>query len=178
MLKTSARVGDSDAILLAKVSRENNERERIENNVVVAGLVETSSNNDESIIEELAEALDIDKSSIKFHKRLKKRGANTTNNTNPPLLLIQFNDKNTQRAALSKSKDLRQVEKFSKVFINQDRTESQRKLDKQLRDERKKRNAELPETLSDGRTYRLHEGKKYYWGIRNDQLRWVELGPL
>jgi hypothetical protein len=110
--------------------------------------INNGESNDENTVNEMLDTLNINKEEVKFYKRLKKRSSNSTNSTNsasqqtsPPLLLIQFNNKTAQRSALTNSKELKKSQKFNRVYINQDRTESQRRFDKQLRDERNNRTA-------------------------------------
>lgn len=74
---------------------------------------------------------------------------------------------------MKNAKKLSQNENFKKIYINNDRTASERALDRELRAERKKRNELLPdEVTEDGKKlkYKIENSKKWYWGIRNDKL--------
>ncbi len=141
------------------------------------GLAKSYCASDESeMIDELLYHLLIDKSHVNYYKRLTKKGISSFYTSTPSLMLIQFKDKETQKEALRKSYRLKTVEKFKNVFINQDRTNSQRRNDMKLREERRRRNAELPITLSEGKNcISSKDGKKYFWGIRNDQIKLIEI---
>ncbi len=58
--------------------------------------------------------------------------------------------------------------------LNPELTEAERSIEKQLRDERNKRNAQLPNLDLKGRL-RYSKDKKYYWGIRGGQLRQITM---
>ena len=73
--------------------------------------------------------------------------------------------------ALRESTKLRNNPDFQNVYINRDKTRSERLLDKELRVERSKRNATLEEQDEEGRHLGSYNGKKFYWGIRFGELR-------
>jgi hypothetical protein len=57
------------------------------------------------------------------------------------------------------------------VYINKDMTRAERMAEKELRDERNKRNGELTEQDTNGRPRGTFNGKKFYWGVRFGELR-------
>ena len=68
---------------------------------------------------------------------------------------------------------------FVDIYINEDRTKSQRFIDKEQRDERNKRNNKLP--VVDGRHQGEAEdgsGKYYYWAIRSGELKKILVEKL
>ncbi len=52
---------------------------------------------------------------------------------------------------------------FTGIYVNEDRTRAQREMDKALRDERNRRNADLDQ--SSGRPTGTHDQLKFTWAI-------------
>jgi hypothetical protein len=93
-------------------------------------------------------------------------------------LLVKLDTIENQKIAVQNSKKLKEIQEYKTVYINIDKTENERILESKLRVERNKRNAALPNEIdgTDGRLrYNDFNGKKYYWGIRSGELKWVQI---
>jgi len=93
-------------------------------------------------------------------------------------LLVKLDTIENQKIAVQNSKKLKEIQEYKTVYINIDKTENERILESKLRAERNKRNAELPNVVEDseGRLrYNVYKEKKYYWGIRSGELKWIQI---
>ena len=173
---------ETDPAMRAIVRNVRNElrtESRIEKNVVVCGLPyaagsnenETNKNETETF-EGLLRELKIDMSKVARRNRLKKKGSRDEKQySQPPPLLIEFVDRETQLKALKNTRFLRNRIEFQRVFINPDRTEAERKAEAELRKERNSKNEALPFSSGNLR-YGIDEAnnKKFYWGVREGRL--------
>ncbi len=88
---------------------------------------------------------------------------------------ITFNNIEEKQNALKNAKLLKDTKGMKNVYINSDKTQSERLLVRNLRLEKNGRNQQLQQ--SEGRLrYGIKEdgpnkGKKFYWGIRWGELR-------
>lgn len=176
---------EGQLVMLAKVSTELHNKKKIENNVIISGMPEAESNDlttrenhDKTQIDKLLKELDSSLSIVnaKNVKRLTKK--NKIPNSPPDLILIELDNNANQKLVVQNSKKLKQNENFKNVFINNDKTESERILESKLRAERNKRNSELTNEVegSGGRQrFNIHNEKKYYWGIRSGELKWIQI---
>ena len=83
--------------------------------------------------------LGIQKEKIVKHQRI------ITNNVKSNLVLVEFDSITTKETALKSASKLKEDDNFKQVYINRDMTRAERIVEKQLRDERNKRNAALEE---------------------------------
>ena len=90
-----------------------------------------------------------------------------TEDINP--ILIKFKDLKCKIEALKNAKKLKTFLNH-KLFFNHDLTESERQVEKVLRDERKRLIGTLSEEDDIGK-YSLEDGKKFYYGIRNGSIK-------
>lgn len=87
------------------------------------------------------------------------------------MIIVEFKDHATQQLALSNSHKLKDTE-FSKVYINPDRTEDQRRLDRENRIDRNSLNDALPEKGQGRHRYGVEsnegnrKGFRYHYGAR------------
>ena len=179
LYRTDKENVNSERITISKVVREIRNEEKRENNIVISGIAESTENgNDEGQVDLILTELSLDRNAVKKQFRLKKKNANNGNASNdkPPLIIVEFKTNGDQMTALKNSRNLKRKDQFNGIYINADKTAVERMDEKVLRDERNKRNAKLPNTLSetDGRRYTEKDGKKMYWGIRSGRLQWVE----
>ena len=168
-------------VIMAKVAMETNNKNRIENNIIISGVENSEPDDDENKIHEILDLLGIEKEAIEKPTRIKKRKIITpepnSNSTaaqtvwvNSDLIRVRFKESATRTLALKNAKNLKDNEATKKYYINPEQTEAERNIEKQLRDERNKRNKALGN--GEGRlTWGLdRNGKKYYWGIRWGRL--------
>lgn len=183
LVKENNKKTEADVVLLAKVHSELKEKSRIERNIVISGLQESTGNNDEeketneaNLIDELLSELKVDKSKVKRKARLRKKDV-AQNAEKPSLLLIEFVDSNSQTTALSNSTLLKNKAKFNRVYVNCDKTMAEREAEAKLRHKRNELNEKLPNGGENGvlRYGTRDNNKRYYWGIRDGRL--VQLEP-
>ena len=183
LVSKNVKKTETEIVLLAKVRTELKEQARIERNIVISGLPESTGEdnteieqNEKLLVEELINELKIAPSKVKRHIRLKKRGA-STENPKPNLLLIEFEDNNSQTTALSNASLLKNKYKFRTVYVNPDKTQAERAAEAKLRKTRNELNQALPNLSENGiHRYGFRENnKKFYWGIRSGRL--VQLEP-
>lgn len=191
ILQGNKKKTEAEMVMFTQVSNEFKERDRIEKNIIIYGVTESTSENlveriaeDQNKVEKILEKLGVDKIKSKRVARLKplnrpqQNENQTSTNTieRPSLLMVEMVDIESKQLVLSKSRELFNNEEFKNVFVSQDRTVTERTLDKKLRDERKERNSKLPnvETINGiSLRYKIENGKRWYWGIRGDRLVFV-----
>ena len=154
-----------------KVKKELAESNKISQNVIISGLKKLGSSeaeiasNDTKEVDRPFMALNISRDDVISQKRIK------TSYEKANLIQIEFRSSSDRMKALRESTKLRNNPDFQNVYINRDKTRSEMLLDKELRVERSKRNATLEEQDEEGRPLGSDNGKKFYWGIRFDELR-------
>jgi len=174
-------VNESEVVLLATVAREAKQRESIERNIIISGLPEsaeadeTKRNHDErKVVEELLAVLKVEKEKIKRVKRIRNNG-NVERTANaalakPNIVLVELDSSATQSIAISNTRKLRNDDRFKHVFVNKDRTHSERVFEKKLREKRNALNNELEHTEEvhgRQRKFGTENGRRYFWDIRN-----------
>ena len=81
-------------------------------------------------------------------------------------MVVEFIDKITRNEAIRNAKNLRNVTKYSNVYINKDLTWCEIEEEKSARKVRKDKNDEL-EFEDGGLKYgKMNGGIEYYWGLR------------
>ena len=146
--------------LINVASKENNERLKKENNLIIFGLSELNNAgvaeqkaNDEIQVKKIFKEMKLE--NIKFEKttRIYSKDKNKPN----PLILV-LKDKAERNKLLSLAKNLKKSIDFGTVFLCQDLTETQRASLKRLIQERKRLNEENKQQ------------SEYYFGIREDKV--------
>ena len=168
--------------MLAQVNAEMSNKKKIETNIIISGISAAtnpadSNKHDLNQIEFLLKELEPNLS-IKNTKRVIRLKKKNNRNETPELLLVEMDTVANQKLAVQNSKKLKDIQQYKSVYINNDKTENERILESKLRAERNKRNANLPNVFddSDGRLrYSVYKNKKYYWGIRSGELKWVQI---
>ena len=162
---------ETENVLLVKVTREIKTKERKENNIILTGLPQAQINTESKAIDENKEKevlaqifahLEIDLKTVKRHWRLKTKENNMNDIVNP--MIVEFTDFESKNKATKNSYKLKTYK--DKVYINNDLTESERSIEKKLRDERNRRNNELS-IEENGLRYSEDEKGKFHYGIRN-----------
>ena len=167
-----------DNLQLYKYRQESNELSKIASNVIISGIKPVGTTPEE--------IKNSDKVSV--DKVLETIGYNTTHRNYPPTrivrlpnldktpgtkILLTMQDTECKELICKNAKQLRDKgNDFVDIYINEDRTKSQRLIDKEQRDERNKRNNNLPDVR--GRHLGETEdgsGKYYYWAIRSGVLK-------
>ena len=122
--------------------------------------------------------------SVKSMRRIKRRNSkDKLGNTLKPLelVLVELNDVETVKKALLNSKKLRDNEELPNYYVNLDKTETERLIERSCRQERDVRNDALIHQVigTEGRLrYSIkssgpNQNKLYYWGFRSGELRQI-----
>lgn len=147
--------------VINEVVADLNERKERENNVIVFGL------NEKITSESLLENLRMDKTKVKKKHTLRMK--KTTSTSDP--VVIEFNSREDRNEMLRKARVLRKSDDpdMTRIFVNPDLTLAERVKEKQLREERNKKNKELDELRSKDPTK-----YNYYFGIRNGKVKRIQ----
>ncbi|RNA27168.1 hypothetical protein BpHYR1_026662 [Brachionus plicatilis] len=165
---------DQTQALIASVSKEFSEKSRIENNVIVSAAGIGTEEEYKKKVSKILETLNIDRSKLKSHGRIKNTRRDDTGEDARralDMIVVEFKDEDTKQKKLRNARNLRDTDNFKSVYINPDRKPSERALDRQL-----------SEGDAGGRhRYGVQSaghhkaGKKFYWGIRSNELREIYL---
>jgi len=183
MMVSGKKQSEQQQVLIASVNKELREKERIENNVIISGIgAGNSDDQDLAKVDEVLQALKLDRGiHVKSQRRIKTN--RTTRAGNPiDMIVVEFKDETAKNTALRGAKTLSTNESLKKVYINPDKTPSERVLEVTLRTARDEKNKSLTH-VKDGTEGRHRYGilpaghpkadKKYYWGIRWNELRQI-----
>ena len=173
---------EAQLVMLAQVNAEMSNKKRIETNIIISGIASAtnpaeSKTHDEDQVDLLLKAIEPNLSlgNTKRVIRLKKKN---NRNEQPELLLVELDTVVNQKLVIQNTKKLKENQQLKSVYINNDKTDNERILESKLRVERNKRNAALPNVIdgTDGRLrYNVFNDKKYYWGIRSGELKWIQI---
>jgi hypothetical protein len=132
---------------------------------VAAALHEERKKHDEVTIEALLKVLGTNIRETCNHRRIEINGK-------PSLVIVEFKDPVNVPYALKEAKNLRENDSYKGVYVNRDMTRTERFIQKQLRDERNKKNKEdLKETSNGNYPRGDYQGKLFHWGIRDGEVR-------
>jgi hypothetical protein len=161
--------------LLASARRERIEEERIKRNIIVSGIRESGANddekklNDDAVVNDIVSTLGIDSACVVNHNRIRTNRSNASER--PDLIRIEFASDNDRTKALSRSVNLKSLDRFKSVYLNRDMTRLERMNEKNCRDQRNELNSKLTEKDSAGRPRGKLGDRLFYWGVRSGQLR-------
>ena len=171
----------SEKLLLHAFHRERCQINNIERNVIISGYYYVSDEADKTAVNETFAAIEMQSSEKKFEIRQIRTSQKAPANK----ILVTFRDIEDKQHVMQRANKLRKAgTKFTNIYLNEDRTNAQRVIDKELRDERNRRNnhrdftEETYEVTINGQrvtqTRRVGEddyGEWYYWAIRNEELK-------
>lgn len=169
---SNSKKPESTMVMIANVRKELSETERIQNNVVISGAgYSESEDTDKERVNEVLEVLNLDRDQVKYQRRIK-----SANGSRLDKIVVTFKETKFKQQAISKSKDLKDRTGFEQVYVNPDKTQCERVHERNLREERNRRNQELKGGTEGRHRYGIkssgqYEGKKFYWGIRWGELR-------
>ena len=173
-------------VILNIAAKENSERIKKENNLILFGIPESAEDNSEnrnendktrvkSVLAAIGIKDDDDKEIVKII-RLK----NKAESTKPGQILLECANKEFKLNILKAAKGLKTHTQYKSIYINNDLTSAQQDGVKKLRDDRNDRNSRLPHTVPNDLKYGYHnfsgdeEKSKFYWGIRNNVLKKIK----
>ena len=144
------------------VLAEKEDRERKKNNLIVFGHKVESGKDDRESIEQLFTSIGVDKNIIDHVRRFRPSKKDAMN-IEP--VFVRIKDGEDRMRVVAAAKKLRKLEGNRGVFICPDRTLCERRLDKQLREERDA----LNQTSAGS-----EEGRQYRFVIRDGEVRKVK----
>jgi hypothetical protein len=159
-------------LLIKKIARtETKEAENIEKNIVISGIVkegETEDNvksNDMKRVDEVLEALDLRRDQVESQRRIR------TINNSSNVIIVKFKEVQYTSKAVRNAFNLRSKENYKGVYVNRDKTRSERYDEKVARDEAKIRNTQLEKVDEMGRRFDIDSsGRKFFFGVRNGEV--------
>ena len=171
---------DENAVaIMATISTEMKKKEERANNVVIATSSTNLAGTDNAEFEyakTLAKAMGVPEEAVKTARRIGRKPESSVSNE-PALVVVEMVSTSYKKEMLRESRNLRNKPEYKNVYVNEDFTPSERIADRKLRQERDRRNAELPEeTTFEGRSIKFktcEDKKRRFWGIRNGELRLV-----
>ncbi|RNA34349.1 hypothetical protein BpHYR1_002845, partial [Brachionus plicatilis] len=150
---SNSKKPESTMVMIANVRKELSETERIQNNVVISGAgYSESEDTDKERVNEVLEVLNLDRDQVKYQRRIK-----SANGSPLDKIVVTFKETKFKQQAISKSKDLKDRTGFEQVYVNPDKTQCERVLERNLREERNRRNQELKEALKGGTAMVLNQ---------------------
>ena len=170
-------VRDAEAFVAATIARNNKEKSFKENNIIISGIKpsmeddkEARLTDDKTKVHEVLNILAIDKTEVKSISRLRKNDNGKFTDINQ--IKVVFNSSEAKLNAFKNAKNLKSST-FSNIYINQDLTFNERTILKSLIIKRNALNSEFVDESNEKCKYGTDEktGKKYYWGIRNNELK-------
>lgn len=151
--------------IIAKFEREQNEMKSREKNIIMFGLELATGKESEKVKE-----IDLDKVRGIFNElevndvQIRQvRRLNSKNEGKPGPIIVELKESKERWRVLKEAKKLRNSEKFSKVFIAADLTLTQREVQRELLNERKRKNEQLIKD-NGGQT------GDFFYGIRNNKV--------
>jgi hypothetical protein len=125
-------------LLIKKIARtETKEAENIEKNIVISGIVKMGDSeenvklNDTKKVDEVLEVLDLRRDQVESQRRIR------TINSNSNIIIVKFKEVQYTSKAVRNALNLRSKESFKGVYVNRDKTRSERYDEKAARDEAK-----------------------------------------
>jgi len=142
-IKTTINDNEQENVLKCKITKEIKLQETKENNIIISGVPKPTLDldgkivaaADDSLIKDIFNHIGVNITSIKHSQRIKTKAEKLTEDINP--ILIKFKDLKCKIEALKNAKKLKTFLNH-KLFFNHDLTESERQVEKVLRDERKR----------------------------------------
>jgi len=181
MMAAGKKQSEQQQVLIASVKKDLRDAERIENNIIISGAgAGNSDEQDTAWVNEVLRVLNLDRDThVKSQRRIKT--SRMTRLDKPiDMIVVEFKNETAKNTALRGAKKLRDTTDLNQIYINPDKTPSERALEASLRKLRDERNNALTEIKpnTQGRhrygikpTGHAKAGKKYYWGIRWNELR-------
>jgi len=158
------KLADQQVEMLNSAVAEHDERERRKQNVIVFGLAVTNATDelnqrkdDTEALNKLFSSINIKADSIVSFRRFNSKQSGSSNS--PPVLVKLASNVN-RIEVLAAAKNLRNVPGYERVYVNQDMTDSERVLEKQLRQRRNELNEE-----------EASKNQPFRWAIRGNTLK-------
>ncbi|RNA36922.1 hypothetical protein BpHYR1_037018 [Brachionus plicatilis] len=180
---------ETEAVIISKITKESNQKSKIDKNITISGIIECNHDSKEdrdnharNEVEKIFTKIRVSKEKMVKVYRLPKRSNHVDLSTSPNTLtptwtskvIVEMIDSDSQKSTLIAAKVLKEYDDYRNIYINQDKTLNERLIESKLRSERNKRNDGL-NSVSGRHRFQDDGEKKWYWGIRNGELRKIEI---
>ena len=153
--------GWEKATIMADLRQELKQVKTKENNIIISGLSEL---NFKDQIDAVLDAVGVGDAIIARKEKLRTK-------TKTSLVVVEFSDINAKLKAVKNARLLRNDERFKGIYINSDKTQSERIAEKLVRDEVKQRNANLPHKDKENRPFDIEKDEKFRWVAGSNKPR-------
>ena len=158
--KDDSHLQITEVNILNAVNSENAEMKKREKSILIMGIKESTGENkiesDKSLVHDLFDKINISKHKIKSIYRFNKKNESNY----PAIIKVELNDADDKNYILKASKLLKSIENYKQVYINNNLTPAQRKIEIELI---KARN-----TANDERS--TEQKSKFYFAIRSGKV--------
>ena len=145
--------GWEKATIMADFRQELKQAKTKENNIIISGIKELNFNDQ---IDAVLDAVGVGDASITRKEKLRTK-------TKTDMVVVEFSDINAKLKAVKNARSLRNNARFNGIYLNSDKTQSERVAEKLVRDEVKQLNAKLPSKDDGNRHYDIEKGEKFRW---------------
>ena len=145
--------GWEKATIMADLRQELKQVKTKENNIIISGL---SEHNFKDQIDAVLDAVGVGDANIARKEKLRTK-------TKTSLVVVEFSDINAKLKAVKNARLLRTNTRFNSIYLNSDKTQSERIAEKLVRDEVKRLNANLPNKDDDNKPYDTEKDEKFRW---------------
>ena len=146
-----------------EIFTEKLEQNKVEHCITISRVSEDGSTPEEKKQNDLAQinnALGSSSEVVKHYRRIKPVAREPSssetvisNHSKPKLIIVELKDRNTRNSICSKASSLRGKPQFNEIYVNADKTLSQRMAEKEARSKRNEANSKLPNTDNEERHF-------------------------
>ena len=145
--------GWEKATIIADLRQELKQVKTKENNIIISGLNE---HNIKDQIDAVLNEVGVGDANTVRKEKLRTK-------TKTSLVVVEFSDISAKLKAVKNARLLRNKESFNNIYLNSDKTQSERIAEKLVRDEVKQLNANLPNKDDDNKPYGTEKSEKFRW---------------
>ena len=145
--------GWEKATIIADLRQELKQVKTKENNIIISGLNE---HNIKVQIDAVLNEVGVGDANTVRKEKLRTK-------TKTSLVVVEFSDISAKLKAVKNARLLRNKESFNNIYLNSDKTQSERIAEKLVRDEVKQLNANLPNKDDDNKPYDTEKDEKFRW---------------
>ena len=165
------KLSEEAVCMLAVQRAEINEASKRQNNLIISGLPspinDDSKEREEADNKQIAEVLttlEVDKHCVRKPRRMNNRNGKPGN-----LVIVEMDSEVARNSALKNAIRLA----GTKIYVNRDMTDAERRAERELRAERNRKNGELEHTDGKNRFGIDDQRRKFYYGIRSGIVKRV-----
>lgn len=171
---TSGNGTGAKAVITSIVCSELVEARRVEKNFIIRGLPENSGGDDQAV-DELINAIGLDKSIVRKKTRLRRKVSSQSPNSErktPEPVIVECVNVTARDDVIRRASKLKEHDRFRSVYVGRDRTRAERVADAALRRERDEKNAALEFEFGERRLRygKRGDGTEFYWAVRSGKV--------